>query len=222
MGTRETIGKRLQRDLAAMSSLPSAPYEACAKATGRVSSQSPGALQDQRLLRFLAPMASAMSTIRAFVDAVEIGCGGQIIARHPRCYEARADGVQSGALLCASGEKARRAGSGRALGRLGDARRAANPAPPDGSASGPDRGDVSSSRFYVCWKVLICQFCARRCAWRCKSGRSPLMRSSIWCCVRWTVARHGSTCRSIPICLVQRCRPQRPQATWRCCRRAQS
>ena len=49
-GHKETIGKRLQRDLAAMSSLPSAPYEACAKATGRVSSPIPGALQDQRLL----------------------------------------------------------------------------------------------------------------------------------------------------------------------------
>ena len=39
-GHKETIGQRLQRDLAAMRALPSAPYEACAKATGRVSSQS--------------------------------------------------------------------------------------------------------------------------------------------------------------------------------------
>ncbi len=38
-GHMETIGKRLQRDLATIQPLPSAPYEACAKATGRVSSQ---------------------------------------------------------------------------------------------------------------------------------------------------------------------------------------
>ena len=49
-GHKETIGQRLQYDLAAMQPLPSAPYEACAKGTGRVSSQSLGALQDQRLL----------------------------------------------------------------------------------------------------------------------------------------------------------------------------
>ena len=40
-GHTETIGERLQRDLAAMRVLPAAPFEACAKATGRVSSQSP-------------------------------------------------------------------------------------------------------------------------------------------------------------------------------------
>ena len=85
-GHKETIGQRLQRDLAAMRSLPSAPYEACAKATGRVSSQS--------LVRYKTNDYSVPSTygfrdvtIRAFVDVVEIGCGGAVIARHPRCYE---------------------------------------------------------------------------------------------------------------------------------------
>ena len=85
-GHKETIGQRLQRDLAAMSSLPSAPYEACAKATGRVSSQS--------LVRYKTNDYSVPSTygfrdvtIWAFVDVLQIGCGGEIIARHPRCYE---------------------------------------------------------------------------------------------------------------------------------------
>ena len=85
-GHRETIGARLQRDLGAMQPLPCAPYEACAKATGRVSSQS--------LVRYKTNDYSVPSTygfrdvtIRAFVDVVEIGCGGEIIARHPRCYE---------------------------------------------------------------------------------------------------------------------------------------
>ena len=85
-GHTETIGERLQRDLAAMRPLPSAPYEACAKAKGRVSSQS--------LVRYKTNDYSVPSTygfrdvtIRAFVDVIEIGCGGAIIARHPRCYE---------------------------------------------------------------------------------------------------------------------------------------
>jgi len=35
----ETIGQRLARDLAAMSELPAAPFDACDRTTGRVSSQ---------------------------------------------------------------------------------------------------------------------------------------------------------------------------------------
>ena len=85
-GHRETIGERLKRDLAAMSPLPAMPYQACHKATGRVSSQS--------LVRYKSNDYSVPSTyglrevtIRAFVDVVEIGCGGGVIARHARCYE---------------------------------------------------------------------------------------------------------------------------------------
>ena len=85
-GHKETIGERLQRDLAAMQPLPSAPYEACAKATGRVSSQS---LVRYKTNDYWVPSTHGFRdvTIRAFVDVMEIGCGGEIIARHPRCYE---------------------------------------------------------------------------------------------------------------------------------------
>jgi hypothetical protein len=38
-GHDETIGERLVRDLAAFHSLPPAPYDACEKKAGRVSSQ---------------------------------------------------------------------------------------------------------------------------------------------------------------------------------------
>lgn len=37
---KETIGERLQNDLAAMKPLPGAPFEACGQANGKVSSQS--------------------------------------------------------------------------------------------------------------------------------------------------------------------------------------
>ncbi|KEZ12035.1 Transposase IS21 [Sphingobium yanoikuyae] len=39
-GQSETIGERLQRDLAAMQPLPATPFEACDQKGGRVSSQS--------------------------------------------------------------------------------------------------------------------------------------------------------------------------------------
>jgi hypothetical protein len=37
---KETIGERLQRDLAAMKPLPGAPFEACDQANGKVGAQS--------------------------------------------------------------------------------------------------------------------------------------------------------------------------------------
>lgn len=58
-GQSETIGQRLARDLAAMSELPAAPVA----------------------------YGHRDVWIRGYVDAVVIGCGGEVIARHPRCYD---------------------------------------------------------------------------------------------------------------------------------------
>jgi hypothetical protein len=84
-GQSETIGERLARDLAAMADLPAAPFDACDQATGRVSSQ---ALVRYRTNDYSVPVAYGHRDvwIRGYVDAVMIGCGGQVIARHPRCY----------------------------------------------------------------------------------------------------------------------------------------
>ena len=49
-GHAESIGQRMERDLEALLPLPAAPYDACDKQAGRVSSQSLGAVPDQRLL----------------------------------------------------------------------------------------------------------------------------------------------------------------------------
>ncbi|MET4104421.1 hypothetical protein ABIE58_003873 [Roseovarius sp. MBR-78] len=93
-GHTETIGARLQRDLAEMRPLPAAPFEACAQASGRVSSQSlvrydtndysvPVAYGHQDVwVRAIMPEAC----LRHDVDQVVIGCHGDVIARHPRCY----------------------------------------------------------------------------------------------------------------------------------------
>jgi len=60
-GHKETIGERLQRDLAAMKPLPGAPFEACAQASGQVSSQS--------LVRYES--SSVTKTIRGIVFSEE-------------------------------------------------------------------------------------------------------------------------------------------------------
>lgn len=85
-GHEETIGARLERDLAAMAPLPAVPFEACDRASGRVSSQS---LVRYQTNDYSVPVAYGHQDvwIRGYVDAVVIGCRGEIIARHPRCYE---------------------------------------------------------------------------------------------------------------------------------------
>jgi transposase len=84
-GQSETIGARLARDLAAMSDLPAAPFDACDQATGRVSSQ---ALVRYKTNDYSVPVAYGHRDvwILGYVDEVAIGCGGEVIARHPRCY----------------------------------------------------------------------------------------------------------------------------------------
>lgn len=85
-GQSETIGERLGRDLAAMADLPAAPFDACDQTTGRVNSQS---LVRYKTNDYSVPVAYGHRDvwIRGYVGAVVIGCGGEIIARHPRCYD---------------------------------------------------------------------------------------------------------------------------------------
>jgi len=84
-GHTETIGQRLQRDLEVMADLPPAPFDACQQTTGRVSSLS---LVRYKTNDYSVPVAYGHREvwIRGYVDRVVIGCGGDVIARHPRCY----------------------------------------------------------------------------------------------------------------------------------------
>jgi len=68
-----------------MSDLPATAFDACDQATGRVSSQ---ALVRYKTNDYSVPVAYGHRDVwvRGYVDAVVIGCGGEIIARHPRCY----------------------------------------------------------------------------------------------------------------------------------------
>lgn len=85
-GNTETIGTRLDRDLEVMAALPPAPFDACDQASGRVTSQ---ALVRYKTNDYSVPVAYGHRDVwlRGYVDEVAIGCGGDLIARHPRSYE---------------------------------------------------------------------------------------------------------------------------------------
>ena len=85
-GHGETIGERLARDRQALLPLPPAPYDACDKRPGRVSSLSLVRYRDND---YSVPVAYGYRevVIRGYVDQVVIGCGAEVIARHRRSYE---------------------------------------------------------------------------------------------------------------------------------------
>jgi Mu transposase-like protein len=66
--------------------LPPAPYEACEKKAGRVSSLS---LVRDHGSDYSVPTAYGHRevVIRGYVEEVVISCGAEAIARHPRSYE---------------------------------------------------------------------------------------------------------------------------------------
>jgi transposase len=85
-GHRETIGERFERDWEVMAELPGAPFEACDKLGTRVNSLS---LVRYRCNDYSVPVAYGHQEVwvRGYVHQVVIGCGAEIIARHPRSYE---------------------------------------------------------------------------------------------------------------------------------------
>ena len=85
-GHRESIGERFERDRAALMALPPAPFDACDKQSTRVSSLS---LVRYRTNDYSVPVAHGHQEVwvRGYVHEVVIGCGAEIIARHPRSYD---------------------------------------------------------------------------------------------------------------------------------------
>ena len=84
-GHEESIGERLARDRAAMLPLPAAPYEACETRSARVSSLS---LVRYRGNDYSVPVAYGHREVlvRGYVEAVVVGCGAAVVARHRRSY----------------------------------------------------------------------------------------------------------------------------------------
>ena len=85
-GHSESIGQRMERDLEALLPLPAAPYDACEKQAGRVSSLS---LVRYRTNDYSAPVAYGHRDVlvKGYVDRVVISCGAEVIARHHRSYQ---------------------------------------------------------------------------------------------------------------------------------------
>lgn len=85
-GHDETIGERLERDLAAFQKPLPVPYDACEKVPTTVSSLS---LVRYRLNDYSVPTVYGHQSVlvRGYVHEVVIACGAEIIARHPRSYE---------------------------------------------------------------------------------------------------------------------------------------
>ncbi len=84
-GHAESIGERLERDLAALQPRPPAPYDACDRRPARVSSLS---LVRYDRNDYSVPTAYGHRPVlvRGYVEEVVIACGAEIIARHPRSY----------------------------------------------------------------------------------------------------------------------------------------
>ena len=85
-GHSESIGQRMERDLEALLPLPEAPYDACEKQAGRVSSLS---LVRYRTNDYSAPVAYGHRDVlvKGYVDRVVISCGSEVIAHHHRSYQ---------------------------------------------------------------------------------------------------------------------------------------
>jgi transposase len=85
-GHRQSIGERFRRDQEQLTALPAAPFEACDKVGTRVNSLS---LVRYRCNDYSVPVAYGHQDVwvRGYVQEVVIGCGAEVIARHPRSYE---------------------------------------------------------------------------------------------------------------------------------------
>ena len=90
-GQAESIGERLERDLAALQPRPAAAYDACDHRPARVSSLS---LVRYERNDYSVPTAYGHRPVlvRGYVEEVVISCGAEVIARHERSY-AREDFV---------------------------------------------------------------------------------------------------------------------------------
>ena len=85
-GHTETIGERLEHDLAAFQKPLPPPYDACEKVGTAVSSLS---LVRYRRNDYSVPTIYGHREVlvRGYVHEVVIACGAEVIARHPRSYE---------------------------------------------------------------------------------------------------------------------------------------
>jgi transposase len=190
-GHQETIGERLVRDLAAFHDLPPAPYDACEKKPGRVSSLS---LVRYHSTDYSVPTAYGHRKvlIRGFVDTVVIPCGPEVIACHPRSYE-REDFVFDPLHYLALLEHKIGALDQRRRWSAGICRRNSPRCGACSRRAWASAASASSSRSCGCWRSSASMTCWLASGKPSPAARSALTRSSTWCCAGSSADRRVST-----------------------------
>jgi hypothetical protein len=85
-GQSETIGQRFGQEGAKALSLPAHAFDACIAQAAKVDKYQTAAFDSNR---YSVPRRHAFQavTVKGYVDEVVVVAGGQVVARHPRCYQ---------------------------------------------------------------------------------------------------------------------------------------
>jgi transposase len=86
-GQSHSIGKRFEEDRTAALPLPARPFDACIARDAKVDKYQMARFDN---VYYSVPHAYAFQaiTVKGYVDRIEIVFGGQVVARHERCYDA--------------------------------------------------------------------------------------------------------------------------------------
>jgi len=84
-GQTETIGQRFERDRAAAVTLPARPFDACIMQPAQVDKYQTVRFDCNR---YSVPRACAYQSVmvKGYIERVEVIAGGDVVARHQRCY----------------------------------------------------------------------------------------------------------------------------------------
>jgi transposase len=85
-GHADSIGQRFERDRAAAVTLPARPFDACIMQPAQVDKYQTVRFDRNR---YSVPRACAFQAVmvKGYLERIEVVAGGDVVARHPRCYE---------------------------------------------------------------------------------------------------------------------------------------
>ena len=164
-GHAESIGQRMERDLEALLPLPAAPFDACDKQAGRVSSQS---LVRYRTNDYSVPVAYGYRDVmaRGYVDpgATLIRWSSAAAPRSSPGTHAHMSGTTSSTIpstTCPCWSRRRAPWTRPRPGRAGAFPRSSPPCAACWSPGWDDGASGSSSRCSGCWKASGCKRCTQ-------------------------------------------------------------
>jgi hypothetical protein len=85
-GHADSIGQRFERDRAEAVTLPARPFDACIMQPAQVDKYQTVRFDRNR---YSVPRACAFQAVmvKGYLERIEVVAGGDVVARHPRCYE---------------------------------------------------------------------------------------------------------------------------------------